>query len=70
MHMDRRTIKSKFTAIGFLWPDKRGHEMTKFLPVAMAVESVVAGALCLSIGDWRRGLYWILCAAIAIVVTF
>jgi hypothetical protein len=46
-----------------------GYEMAKFFPFAMAAESVIAGAFCLGIGDWRRGLYWILCAAIAIVVT-
>jgi hypothetical protein len=37
--------------------------------MAMAVESLIAGVICLSIGDWRRGLYWILCAAITVVMT-
>jgi hypothetical protein len=42
--------------------------MAKLLPIAMAAQSLVAGAIYLGIGDWRRGLYWLFAAGIAIVV--
>lgn len=43
--------------------------MTKLLPLAMGVQSLMASAVYFAVGDWRRGLYWLLASGISVVVT-
>jgi hypothetical protein len=43
--------------------------MTKLLPLAMAALGLMASIAYFAIGDWRRGLYWLLASGISVVVT-
>lgn len=43
--------------------------MTKALPYTMVGLSFGAGIVYLVVGDYRRGIYWLLAAAITLTVT-